>query len=155
DFYHRINTFIIDIPPLRERPEDIEPLLQHFIKYFAQRKKMKEPKFAGQVLANLINYHFPGNVRELKNIVERAFIICKNSTLKLSDFLLNDKSRMAKDTQDRDLNLSDNEKLLIQEALKKANFNQNKAAKYLGLSRDALIRRMRKFKISIGKDIDS
>jgi len=154
DFYHRINTFIINIPPLRERPEDIEPLLRHFIKYFAKRKKVGEPKFDGEILDRLRNYHFPGNVRELKNIIERAFIISKNNRLRISDFLLNDRLGKENQIQERNLNLDDNEKLLIQEALKKSNFNQNNAAKYLGLSRDALIRRMRKFKISIGKDID-
>jgi DNA-binding NtrC family response regulator len=154
DFYHRINTFIIEIPPLRERPEDIEPLLRHYIQYFAKRKNLKKPNFDEQVLEKLKNYHFPGNVRELKNIVERAFIISKNSTLKLSDFLLNDQSDLTNENKGRNLNLYDNEKLLIQEALEKANFNQIKAAKYLGLSRDALIRRMRKFKISIDKSID-
>ena len=116
---------------------------------------MKEPKFDDKIVEKLKEYYFPGNVRELRNIVERAFIISKNSTLKLSDFLLKDQSPIEKDREDRNFNLYENEKLLIHEALKKANFNQIKAAKYLGLSRDALIRRMRKFKISIGKEIDS
>ena len=67
DLLHRINTFVIDIPPLRDRPEDIEPLLKHFIKYFSEKKSKPLPKLKRKVINMLCKYDFPGNVRELRN----------------------------------------------------------------------------------------
>ena len=154
DFYHRINTLIIHIPPLRERPEDIEPLFRHFVKLFAQRKNRQIPTFDNSILKRLMRYHFPGNVRELKNIVERAFLVSKEGHLKLTDFFFNDWKKTRELAPNDNLNLEYNEKLLIHKALEKANFNQIQAAKYLGISRDSFIRRMRKFKIAIDKTVE-
>ncbi len=154
DFYHRINTLIIQIPPLRERPEDIEPLFRHFLKLFAQRKNRQIPTFDDNILKRLVQYHFPGNVRELKNIVERAFLVYKEGHLKFKDFFFDERKETNEFTLNDNLNLEHNEKLLVQKALEKANFSQIKAAQYLGISRDSLIRRMRKFKIEIDKTIE-
>ena len=153
DLLHRINTFPIDIPPLRERPEDIEPLLKHFLKYFSRKKNKSLPEIDKSTLKVIQKYDFPGNVRELRNMVERAVILCKNGVLNLSDFT------MVFDTnnnpeQKNNLNMDNHEMQLIQKALVKTKYNQNQAAKLLGISRDALIRRMKKYQITITKKAD-
>lgn len=152
DFYHRINTFIINIPPLRERPEDIQPLLDYFLSLFAKRKGRNIPEVDVNAIKELKKYHFPGNVRELKNMVERAFLVSKKSKLELSDFII---QRTTADESAKliDLNMEYNEKKLVGQALNRADYNQLKAAKYLGISRDALIRRMRKYGYTISKSI--
>lgn len=150
DLLHRINTFPIDIPPLRERPEDIEPLVKHFVKYFAKKKSKPIPEIEKNTIKVLQKYNFPGNVRELRNMVERAVILSKNGVLNLSDFtMVFDENNGLEEKSD--LNMDNNELHLIQKALVKTKYNQNQAAKLLGISRDALIRRMKKYQINITK----
>lgn len=148
DLLHRINTITINIPPLRERIGDIEPLLFHFIEFFARRKNIPIPAVAPGVLDKLEAYSFPGNVRELKNMIERAMILSNENALTVSDFPIKDHNKALK----LHLNLLDNELYLIRKALKETNYNQKKAALLLGLSRDALIRRMKKFNLKIDKN---
>lgn len=154
DLLHRINTVTLSIPPLRERKEDIESLLLYFVDYFARRKNKPIPEIDSDVLPHLKNYYFPGNVRELKNMVERAFILTNDDVLKVSDFLITHSDFDFTRTDDKlNLNLMENELRLIREAMKATNYNQKKAAVLLGISRDALIRRMKKFDIKIRKNI--
>ena len=153
DLYHRINNFVINIPPLRERVEDIEPLLYYFSEMMAKKKNRQLPIIKKEVIDTLRYYHFPGNVRELKNMIERAFILSQNNIIDLShfSFMLN---KEEKDThREINLNLRENEILLIKKALLNTNYNQQKAAGLLGISRDSLIRRMKKYKIKINKKI--
>jgi DNA-binding NtrC family response regulator len=151
DLLHRLNTIHIHIPPLRERTEDIEPLLNHFITEFAKKLNKPVPKIDRDTIGVLKNYQFPGNVRELKNMVERAMILCKNNTLSESDFF-NFKSNVT-DVQlsSVNFNLDDNEQNLIRLALKERNYNQNKTAELLGITRDSLIRRLKKYGIQLSK----
>lgn len=154
DLYHRINTFQINIPPLRERPEDIEPLLKHFTEFFASRKNRAVPEIDQNVVKRLKKYSFPGNVRELQNMVERALLVSNNSKLNLSDFpLIVDQNTSVSVINDC-FNIEENEKMLILNALKKFHYNQTRAAQVLGISRLSLIRRLEKFKININKTIN-
>ena len=142
DLYHRINTFIIEIPPLRERPEDIEPLMKHYTQLYKNKFNMLNLRIDENLIEHLRRYHFPGNVRELKNLVERAIIICKNNILDESCFPIlatEDKSYLTDN-----LNIKQNEERLIKAALQKTNNNQTKAAKLLGISRHTLIRKLTK-----------
>ncbi|MCD4817757.1 MAG: sigma-54 dependent transcriptional regulator [Candidatus Cloacimonetes bacterium] len=150
DLFHRINTIIINIPPLREHPEDIEVLIKHFVKNISMRKNKITPEIDKSVIKKLMKYHFPGNVRELKNMVERALILSKDDVLWENDFLIsvNDKNQH----KSVNLNLDENEIKLIKIALKKTSFNQNKASVLLGISRDALKRRLQKYKMKIVKN---
>ncbi len=150
DLFHRINTFVIEIPPLRDRPEDIEPLLKHFIKYFSEKKKKPLPKLGKKVINMLCKYDFPGNVRELRNMVERAVILSSDQPLTIANFML-DMDHDDHSHGNKDLNIYNQEVKLIQEALESTQYNQMKAATLLGISRDALIRRMRKYNITINK----
>jgi len=152
DLYHRINVLPIEIPPLRDRPDDIEPLTRYFVNNFSQNKNRAVPKIKTEVFEALKRYHFPGNVRELKNLIERAIILTDKNHLDLQDFTIQfQESRRNKEPIKQNLNLEINEITLIKKALNTTKFNQNQAAKLLGISRDALIRRLKKHQIKIQK----
>jgi DNA-binding NtrC family response regulator len=151
DLFHRLNTLTINIPPLRERPEDIEPLLRYFVNFFAGKLNKAIPKISSQLTETLKEYDFPGNVRELRNMVERAMIFCNTQTLSPIDFRFSDK-KGGKSTKTIVLNLEEQEQNLILAALNECGYNQVLASKMLGISRDSLIRRMKKFNIKIMKD---
>ena len=151
DLLHRLNTIHIHIPPLRERIEDIEPLLRYFVSEFIRKLNKPIPQIEKEVIINLKNYSFPGNVRELRNMIERAIILCKGDVLTANDF----QTRLYTDTETQkeltNFNLEENELNLIRLALKEKSYNQNKSAELLGITRDSLIRRMKKFKIHVSK----
>lgn len=151
DLFHRLNTITINIPPLRERTEDIEPLLKYFVNYFAERLKKPIPKISAQLIQALTEYSFPGNVRELRNMVERAMIFCNTSTLSTVDFQLLNTNKPGSKTPVA-LNIDEQEQNLILHALNECNYNQILTARMLGISRDSLIRRMKKYNIKIVKD---
>ncbi|MCU4176694.1 sigma-54-dependent transcriptional regulator [Carboxylicivirga sp. N1Y90] len=156
DLFHRINTIEINIPPLRERKEDILPLLNHFVANFAKKKGKEKLGVSPDLVKKLEAYHFPGNVRELRNMVERAMILSDNDTLEPDDFLLkgeNTQKASASPVVNAGFNIDDNERQLIEQALKQSDLNQTKAAALLGISRDAMKRKIKKFGIEIVKDI--
>jgi len=153
DLYHRINTLIIEIPPLRKRKEDIKPLLNHFVTQFARRKNKPIPQIDPNLIKELKNYTFPGNVRELRNMVERALILTNSDQLSIGDFNCSLNFSKTKQAAIHTLNLHDLEITAIKEALSQTNFNQVQAAALLGISNDALFRRIKKYKIQIEKNI--
>jgi DNA-binding NtrC family response regulator len=155
DLLHRLNTLHIHIPPLRERPDDIEPLLFYFAEDFSRKINKTAPKIDKDVVRALKNYDFPGNVRELKNMTERAVILYKGKSLGVQDFPI--KARTGKTAAGNDvakLTLIENEIELIRSALNQCEFNQKSAAQLLGVSRDALIRKMKKYNIIIRRKED-
>lgn len=149
DLFHRLNTLHIHIPPLRERMEDLPPLLEYFVDMFVLRFNKPRLRIREDVYAALADYDFPGNVRELKNMTERAIILCRGEVLTIDDFPV--KATQAAVRIPRPVSLNSHETELIREALTQAGFNQKLAAEHLGISRDALIRKMKKFGISISK----
>lgn len=151
DLFHRLNTITINIPPLRERPEDIEPLLRYFVTYFAERLKKPVPKINAQLVEALTQYKFTGNVRELRNMIERAMIFCNTSTLSTIDFQLLPSSNSTSKTPVA-MNLEEQEQNLILHALNECGYNQILTARMLGISRDSLIRRMKKYNIKVVKE---
>jgi transcriptional regulator with PAS, ATPase and Fis domain len=156
DLFHRLNTITIHIPPLRERPEDIAPLLSYFALYFAEKLNKPEPAIDPSLVARLRQYNFPGNVRELRNMTERALIFCKSGMLGPEDYPLVVKEPVASVISTAPvLSLDNQEQDIILRALKESNNNQLRAARLLGISRDALIRRMRKYNIRIFKESES
>ena len=140
DLYYRLAAFRIHIPPLRERPEDIEPLLRHFASQFCSRNRIRVPHPDEDLLWELRQYPFPGNARELRNLVERALIINRDERLGLDDF-----PDLNIAPQDTDSLLERSQKQLIETALAESNNNQSQAAKSLGISRYTLIRKMKKY----------
>ncbi len=145
DLYYRIAVFTINIPPLRERREDIPELIDHFVKKYAKEKTMIVEK---EVYQFLISYHWPGNVRELENVIERATVLADGDRIQLKDLpenLLN--KQFKKEIMESDQTLATIEKQAILKALKKANGNQSQAARMLGIPRHMLLYRMKKWGI--------
>ncbi len=157
DLYHRLSSFVIKIPPLRERLEDIYPLLEHFVAKFGENQKKKILKIDKNIEIALKEYPFPGNIRELKNLVERAIIMCNSSTLKLEHFSIPETtSNFKKEKRDSQFStlysneiipLDKHEKDMILKALIKTKFHQSNAAKLLDITPKAIERRMIKFGI--------
>jgi len=152
DLLHRLNTLQIHIPPLRERTDDIKPLMQYFVEDFSRKINKPTPVIDKDVIAVLKKYSFPGNVRELKNLTERAVILSKNTMLGVDDFPVKAKTDIAPDRKTENFDLVENEIELIRLALRNCNYNQNAAADLLGIQRMALTRKMRKYNIIINKE---
>lgn len=152
DLIHRLNTIHIHIPSLRERPDDIEPLLNHFIKYFSVRFNKLLPEIDRNIIKVLEKYEFPGNIRELKNMAERAVILCKNNKLTLADFPVKEENHLSVAVEGQPAaSLDQNEKEFILQMLEKHNYHQIDTAEALSVTRQTLIRKMKKFDITIRK----
>jgi DNA-binding NtrC family response regulator len=149
DLIHRLNTLHIHLPTLRERPEDIEPLLLYFAEDFSRKLNKPNIQIDKEVFQTLMSYTFPGNVRELKNMTERAIILSKGTTLGVKDFPVKKKSKSTQNKENPELNLKKNEAELIKIALNNCNNNQIAAANALGIQRMALARKIQKYNISL------
>ena len=147
DLLHRLNTLHIHMPALRERAEDIKPLLTHFVDVYATKFNKPNVHVSREVFEPLMKYDFPGNVRELRNMAERAVILCKSNVLGINDFPVKGTKSATTDESDNSVNLKINELYLIQKALSKARYNHQAAADALGIHRDALGRKMKKYNI--------
>lgn len=151
DLYHRLSTFIIHVPPLRERKEDIPLLLNYFTEEFSRKLNKKIRGIEVKAVEMLMEYHFPGNVRELRNMVERAVILCEKDRLRLSDFqttrALQQRSKPG-NGEFETLNLEELEKAAIIKAIKKANYNKSAAARMLNISFQSLDRRIKKYNLT-------
>lgn len=151
DLFHRLNTFSIHIPPLRRRKEDIPLLLDYFAKHFAIKMRKKVEKIESEVYEQLCAYPFFGNVRELKNLMERAVILADDGILKTKYFPLNHAissiPEMMTTEKTENFDLEENEKILIKKALAKVKGNKTKAAELLNISWFALNRKMKKFEM--------
>jgi Nif-specific regulatory protein len=149
DLYYRLNVFPVNTPPLRQRREDIPLLVEHFIRHSAQQMNVRVPSVSDEAMAMLTSYDWPGNIRELQNIVERAVLLSDGETLTARQL----PREIAGDSTDRpeektDSSLWGYEKALILKALKDSGWNQTRAAKALGISRDNLRYRIKKYEIS-------
>ncbi|QEC65993.1 sigma-54-dependent Fis family transcriptional regulator [Panacibacter ginsenosidivorans] len=148
DLVYRINTVEITVPPLRKRGEDIIMLAKHFLKLYASKYMKPVIKFDDAALHKLMQYHYPGNVRELQYIIERAIIMSDGDVLEPKDLIYSPIESAPPENNDADdLNLSSIEKNTILRVIEKHNGNITKAAKELGLTRTALYRRLSKYDI--------
>ncbi|MBL7796129.1 MAG: sigma-54-dependent Fis family transcriptional regulator [Saprospiraceae bacterium] len=148
DLLYRINTVEIQIPPLRERGEDIDLLADHFLQRYARKYRKDGLAIHPDAREKLHRYAWPGNVRELQHIIERAVILSEGDRLLPADFHLTD-ALLSNRTAPQTLNLHDHEKRLITEALERHSGNISKAAEALGLTRAALYRRMEKHGMAV------
>ncbi|HCT29146.1 MAG TPA: DNA-binding response regulator [Bacteroidales bacterium] len=150
DLYYRLNSFEISIPPLRDRREDIPILLDYFIKLMSQRLNKKVPMVDAAVIKALSAYHFPGNVRELRNMVERALILSDGGKLSLRFFsglpMVEDEV-VFESEKDVLFDLDEVEKRLIIKALQKTDYKKVEAAQLLNITRQSLDRRLEKYGI--------
>jgi DNA-binding NtrC family response regulator len=152
DLYFRLARYIVQTPPLRERPEDVPLLCQHFLQLFSSEMGMTAPEFAPDALDWLTAYGFPGNVRELKNLIERALIASGGSFIERKHVQLSTTSAPAAPARESrssppaalsnlPLNLEEAENVLIQRALEQTHGNVAEAARLLGVNRSRIYRR--------------
>jgi DNA-binding NtrC family response regulator len=148
DLIYRINTVEIIVPPLRKRGEDIILLANHFRKIYSEKYLKSGVRFDDKALEKLIRYHFPGNVRELQYIIERAIIMAEGSVLKAEDLIFSPiESQVFSETGQDVFELSAIEKNTILKVIDKHSGNISRAAKELGITRTALYRRLSKYDI--------
>jgi len=148
DLVYRINTVEITIPPLRKRKDDILMLARHYAKIYADKYIKPTPEFDAACKEKLMQYSFPGNVRELQYCIERAVIMSEGDELKASDIIFSPlETTRTMEEDDGDLKLSSLEKNTILKVIEKHNGNISRAAKELGITRTALYRRLSKYEI--------
>ncbi|QSE95860.1 sigma-54-dependent transcriptional regulator [Fulvivirga lutea] len=145
DLLYRINTVAIELPPLRERKEDIPILLDHFIQIFC--KKYQKPLISvdEQVIEKLKVYPWPGNVRELQHATERAIILSEEKTIYNADQFISSSAASSSHTAEDAVTLDEMEKVFIKKTLDENAGNVTNTAKQLGLTRTALYRRLNKY----------
>ena len=150
DLYYRLNVMRISMPPLRARKEDIPLLVNHFLEKFDPSHSVKISSSAMKILNS---YNWPGNIRELQNVIERALIVCQGAEIQPVHFpkeLLNsleETTQPVMNLTEGGFSLEELEKHLIIKAMEKHNNNQTKVAKYLGISRPTLLYRLKKYGI--------
>jgi transcriptional regulator with PAS, ATPase and Fis domain len=152
DLFYRLTACVIEIPPLRERPEDIMPLAEYFVALNCYKMGKPLPLISESAKKKLLSYHWPGNVRELQNVVGQAVISCWGNILKekdLSGFRNTKKTftTLKEDEFERPVSLPKAEKLFITEALKRNYWSISATARELEIERDALRYRIKKFGI--------
>lgn len=153
DLYYRLNVINIEIPPLRERPEDIEPIAEDILKYLLKEMKLGKKQISSDALKVLKNYNWPGNVRELRNVLERAINLSVGNLIlpeHLPERIIKKSDYNIKVVEDipllKDV-LLETEKKVIADAIFASNGNKTLAAEKLGIHRTALYKKMEKYKI--------
>ncbi len=142
DLYYRINVVDINVPPLRDRPEDIPLLVNHFMKIFGSKIRVPARKISPKAMSILRKYPFPGNVRELENAIEHAFVMCREEEIQpehLPKNIITHSLYTNGGSQDN----GKNEKEMILETLKRYNGNKSRAAEELGMHRSTLWRKIK------------
>jgi DNA-binding NtrC family response regulator len=157
DLYYRLNTFQIELPPLRERKEDIPPLVATFVKSFAQQLGKAEPAISPEAFQKLLDYGWPGNVRELQNAMEYAVVLARQDQITVKELPaevqlpipLQKTERAARQTSSAARSLSAMERNAILDALAQCHGNKKKAAELLGIQRPTLYNKMRRYEIQL------
>jgi DNA-binding NtrC family response regulator len=148
DLYFRLGAFIIELPPLRERREDIPPLVHNFLVRAASRTKKDVRAVSADAMSALMNYRWPGNVRELEHAVERAVILANAATIRLRDLPPEITQKSRRRPNDDTLDLQEQERASIERALERFGGNRRKAAEALNISTVTLWRKMKQFGFS-------
>ncbi|MEO8682512.1 MAG: sigma-54 dependent transcriptional regulator [Vicinamibacterales bacterium] len=154
DLFYRLNVMPVNLPPLRERCEDIPLLLDHYIGIFNAEFRKRIRGVSPEALAALKAYSWPGNVRELRNAVERAMLLTDATELTLDQFPVTERLSISLSEHlslpEGGVNLEELERSLVVQALQRADWNQTRAASLLGLNRDQIRYRIEKFKLERG-----
>ena len=156
DLYYRLNTFQIEVPPLRERKEDIPPLVAFFVKQFAQQLGKSEPSIAPDAFQKLVDYSWPGNVRELQNAMEYAVVLARQDLVGVKELpaevqlpTVLQRTERAAAAQQGVQSLDDMERATILQALAQCHGNKKKAAQLLGIQRPTLYNKMKRYAIEL------
>lgn len=151
DLYFRLNVVEIKLPPLRQRQQDIAELAQFFIEQFAKRYAVEQPRLDYEAMRQMQQYQWPGNIRELENVLERAVMLCKHGVIAFEDLLLRSFSENNSSAQGlhelEQMSLEQVEKYLLESALARSGGNVSRAARMIGLTRMAMRYRMGKHKL--------
>ncbi|HLD46310.1 MAG TPA: helix-turn-helix domain-containing protein, partial [Desulfobaccales bacterium] len=153
DLYYRINVVTLQVPTLAERQDDIPLLCHHFLEKFAQAQDKKIDRISDEVMDVLLHYEFPGNIRELENIMERAVTLCSGNVIEMQHLPLDFQQPIfqVQRYQRRELNtLEANEKEYIAWVVKQVNGNKTKAAEILGIDRVSLWRKLKRYDLNGG-----
>jgi transcriptional regulator with PAS, ATPase and Fis domain len=145
DLYFRLGAFVITVPPLRERREDIPPLIHHFLVRAAARTKKDVRAVSADAMSALMHYRWPGNVRELEHAVERAVILANAATIRVRDLPPEITQKPRRRAGDDTLDLQEQERMSIERALERFDGNRKKAAEALNISTVTLWRRMKQY----------
>ena len=143
DLLYRINTIQIEVPPLRDRVDDIPVLAFHFLRVYCEKYNKPGKKISTQALEKLSNYQWPGNIREMQHSIEKAVILSDSSVLGTSDFSFNTISKGASASDN--VTLEEMEKKLIAESIKKHDNNLSIVASKLGITRQTLYNKLKKY----------
>src|SRR5256712_9825934 len=155
DLYYRINTFQIEVPPLRERKEDIPPLVNTFVQRFAKQLGKAEPTIAPEAFQKLLDYSWPGNVRELQNAIEYAVVLARSDSIGIKELPAEIQLPPALQTSSAPArrsgvaSLNDIERETILQSLAQTHGNKKKAAELLGIQRPTLYNKMKRYAIEI------
>jgi two-component system response regulator HydG len=148
DLFYRLNVIPIHVPPLRERQNDIPLLAKHFLRRFAERQKKDLREFSSEAMRIILNYRWPGNVREIENTIEHAVVLAKASVVEAVDLppLLTGSGAQASAAPRK--TITETEARLLREVLEECNWNKTEAALRLGISRSTLYEKIRKYQLS-------
>src|SRR5438477_2144220 len=156
DLYYRLNTFQIEVPPLRERKQDIPPLVASFVKQFSQQLGKPEPAIAPDAFQKLLDYSWPGNVRELQNAVEYAVVLARQNLIGVKELPTEVQLPSALQRTEHTMalrsgvqSLDDMEKSTILQALAQCHGNKKKAAELLGIQRPTLYNKLKRYAIDL------
>lgn len=147
DLYYRLNVISFQMPPLRERKEDIPLLAEHFLSQFTQEVNRGVERISRDAMDELMLYEWPGNVRELSNAIERAVVVCKTQTITPVDLPIG--HALEDDLKPKYFSLNDMEKQHIQEILDKTGWNISKSAVILGIDRSTLYNKIKRYELKL------
>jgi transcriptional regulator with PAS, ATPase and Fis domain len=154
DLYYRLHVITLTVPPLREHLEDLILLVDHYLDLFSRRCKKQKPVITREALSFLKNYQWPGNIRELKNVIEHAVVMGRDQQITPDDIILPEEGQPLTKVEIGEpksfhKSIESHKRYVIEDALKKSNGNQSKAAQLLGLQRTYLARLIRQLNISV------
>jgi DNA-binding NtrC family response regulator len=156
DLYYRLNTFQIEVPPLRKRKEDIPPLIAQFVKQFSQQLGKPEPEISPDAFQKLLDYSWPGNVRELQNAIEYAVVLARQGLIDVKELpaeiqlpVALQQSELGTLPRSGVQTLDDVERTAILQALAECRGNKKKAAELLGIQRPTLYNKMKRYAIEL------
>jgi transcriptional regulator with PAS, ATPase and Fis domain len=154
DLFYRINVIRLELPPLRDRREDVALLAEHLIGRFNRLQGKNVAGFSAEVLACLMAHHYPGNVRELENILEHAFVLCRGGLIELHHLPphLRCRGEISGGASANSTTLAGMERVLMADALRRHKGNRSAAAKELGISPSTLFRKCKVLKLPLPKE---
>jgi two-component system response regulator HydG len=148
DLYYRLDVIPIHLPPLKKRRNDVPLVARHFLQRYAAEQGKEIQEFSPEAMRRLLDYPWPGNVRELENSIEHAVVLAHGKRIEVSDFpsALHHHTPDSKELESQGT-IMENEARLLKEVLEDCNWNKKQAAQRLGISRNTLYRKLKKYQI--------